>query len=157
MEVPHLIWLQLAQWFHRRHLKTHTHILCTPEHNSWDLFQMKNMGGGGEGGALKAKHYNIYIFFFFCGGGAFFNPVGSWLLWKLYHFLQVMVLLKNAVCSNGICWNEKKTVPIFGKWLSRKKWVMRVPWWWCWLISWPYRWWFSREVKSRRIHSTISR
>ena len=27
---------------------------------------------------------------------------------KMYNFLQVMVLLKNAVCSNGICWNEKK-------------------------------------------------
>ena len=26
----------------------------------------------------------------------------------MYNFLQVMVLLKNAVCSNGICWNEKK-------------------------------------------------
>ena len=24
------------------------------------------------------------------------------------NFLQVMVLLKNAVCSNGICWNGKK-------------------------------------------------
>ena len=39
---------------------------------------------------------------------------------KMYNFLQVMVLLKNAVCSNGICWNEKK-VPIFRRGLSRKK------------------------------------
>ena len=26
----------------------------------------------------------------------------------MYNFLQVMVLFKNAFCSNGICWNEKK-------------------------------------------------
>ena len=27
---------------------------------------------------------------------------------KIYNVLQVMVLLKNAVCSYRICWNEKK-------------------------------------------------
>ena len=47
--------------------------------------------------------------------------MGSWLFVKMYNFLQVMVILKNAVCSNGICWNEKKKVPIFRRGLSRKK------------------------------------
>ena len=67
---------------------------------------------GGWRGALKAKHYYIFV-----GEGAvvvvvfvvvfFFNPVGSgqWAVVKMYNFLQVMVLLKNAVSSNGICWN----------------------------------------------------
>ena len=32
---------------------------------------------------------------------------------KMYNFLQVMILLKNAVCSNGICWNEKKKKFLF--------------------------------------------
>ena len=69
------------------------------------------------GVALKAKHYIFvrgeegggggFFFFFF-----FFQSSGQLTIVKLYNFLQVMVLLKNAVCSNGICWNEKK-VPIF--------------------------------------------
>ena len=44
------------------------------------------------------------------GGGAvfFFQSSGQLAFVKMYNFLQVMVLLKNAVCSNGICWNEKK-------------------------------------------------
>ena len=44
---------------------------------------------------------------FFC---LFFFFQSSWQLaiMKMYNFLQVMVLLKNAVCSNWICWNEKK-------------------------------------------------
>ena len=94
------------------------------------------------------------------GGGAIFDfqSSGQLAFVKMYNFLQVMVILKIAVCSNGICWNEKKKVPIFKRGLSRKKKrVMRVPWWWCWLISWPYRWWFSQEVKSRQIQCTISR
>ena len=65
------------------------------------------MGGGGgfEGKALL----------YFCrGGGAvvvlvfFFQSSGQLAFVKMYNVLQVMVLLKNAVCSNGICWNEKK-------------------------------------------------
>ena len=51
----------------------------------------------------------FFLFFFFQFSGQL-----------AYNFLQVMVLLKNAVCSNGICWNEKK-VPIFRRGLSRKK------------------------------------
>ena len=39
---------------------------------------------------------------------------------KMYNFLQVMVLLKNAVCANGICWNENK-VHIFRRGLSKKR------------------------------------
>ena len=38
----------------------------------------------------------------------FFQSSGQLTFMKMYNFLQVMVLLKNAVCSNGICWNEKK-------------------------------------------------
>ena len=59
----------------------------------------KNMGaGGGEGrasggGALKAKHY-----IFVGGGGAvFFQSSGRLAFVKVYNFLQVVVLLKNAV------------------------------------------------------------
>ena len=64
----------------------------------------------GGGGALKAKHYYIFV-----GGGRavfcccfVFQSSGQLAFVKMYNFLQVMVLLKNAVCSNGICWNEKK-------------------------------------------------
>ena len=32
-----------------------------------------------------------------------------------------MALLKNAVCSSGICWNEKKKFLFFRKGLSRNK------------------------------------
>ena len=53
---------------------------------------------------MKAEHY-IYIFFFLI---LFFQSSGQVAFVKMYNFLQVMVLLKNAVCSNGICWNEKK-------------------------------------------------
>ena len=58
-------------------------------------------GGGVEGKAL------LYVY---GGGGAvfFFQSSGQLAFMKMYNFLQVMVLLKNAVCSNGICWNEKK-------------------------------------------------
>ena len=75
----------------------------------------------GGGASLKAQHY------IFVGGGIarlflflFFQSSGQLAFVKMYNFLQVMVLLKNAVCSNGICWNEKK-VPIFRRGLSRKK------------------------------------
>ena len=58
-------------------------------------------------GALTAKHYCIFVGF----GGAvfFFQSSGQLVFVKMYNFLQVMVRLKNAVCSNGICWNEKKS------------------------------------------------
>ena len=61
------------------------------------------------GGALKAKHY-----IFVGGRGAglvarlYFQSSGQVAFVKMYNFLQVMGLLENAVCSNGICWNEKK-------------------------------------------------
>ena len=38
----------------------------------------------------------------------FFQSSGQLAFVKMYNFLQVMVLLKNAICSNGICWNENK-------------------------------------------------
>ena len=71
---------------------------------------MKKIWVGWGRGALKAKHY-IFVrgwgwrgcFFFF-----FFQSSGQLAFVKMYNFLQVMVLLKNAVCPNGICWNEKK-------------------------------------------------
>ena len=75
---------------------------------------MRKYGGGGArkgGGALKAKHC-IFVrgrgwrgwFFLFL----FFQSSGQLTIVKMYNFLQVMVHLKNAVCSNGICSNEKK-------------------------------------------------
>ena len=53
----------------------------------------------GEGSGLVAR---LFFFLFF------FQSSGQVAFVKLYNFLQVMVLLENAVCSNGICWNEKK-------------------------------------------------
>ena len=59
-----------------------------------------------RGGELCRQSTTVFLW----GGG-----VGrrSYLLAfvEMYSFLQVMVILKtrkNAVCSNGICWNEKK-------------------------------------------------
>ena len=49
----------------------------------------------------------------------FFQSSGQLAFVKMFNFLQVIVLLKNVVCSNGICWNEKQ-VPIFRRGLSRK-------------------------------------
>ena len=54
--------------------------------------------GEGDGEAV------FFFFFFF-----FFQSSGQLAFVKMYDFLQVMVLLKNAVCPNGICWNEKKS------------------------------------------------
>ena len=76
---------------------------------------MKKYGAGG--GAFEGK--TLY----FCGGGGreggcgwgvrlllfFFSIQWQLVFVKMYNFLQVMVLLKNAVCSNGICWNEKNS------------------------------------------------
>ena len=39
----------------------------------------------------------------------FFQSSGQLAFVKMYNFLQVMVVLKNAICSNWICWNEKKS------------------------------------------------
>ena len=74
---------------------------------------MKKYGGGGGGrrgaGALKAKHY-IFVWGGSGDGGAIYIYIYFFFLAfvKMYNFLQVMVLLKNAVSSNGICWNEKQ-------------------------------------------------
>ena len=38
----------------------------------------------------------------------FFQSSGQLAFVKMYNFLQVMVLPKNAVCSNGIRWIEKR-------------------------------------------------
>ena len=91
---------------------THTHILAHQNTTAESCSRWKNVEGGG---ALKAKHYifvgrggggvaGLYFFFFFF----FFQSSEQLAFMKMYNFLQVMVLLKNAVCSNGICWNEKK-------------------------------------------------
>ena len=102
--VPHEIWLQLAQWFQRRYLKTHTHththILAHQNTTAESCSRWNNVGF--EGKVL-----------YFCGAGEwgaffFFQSSGQLAFVKMYNFLQVMILLKNAVCSNGICWNEKK-------------------------------------------------
>ena len=56
------------------------------------------LGGEQSGGGA-----GLFFFFFF------FQSSGQLAFVKMYNFLQVMVLLKIAVCSNGICWNEKKS------------------------------------------------
>ena len=73
------------------------------------------------GRALKAKHFYIFVegggaVFF---GGEGFQSRGQLAFVKMYNFLQVTVLLKNPVCSNGICGNEKNVL-IFRRGLSRK-------------------------------------
>ena len=52
----------------------------------------------------------------------FLQSCGQLVFVKMYNFLQVMVLLKNAVCSNGICWNNnKKKSSYFWKSALQKK------------------------------------
>ena len=51
-------------------------------------------GGGGGGGVFEGKAL------YFCGGGGavfFFQSSGRLAVVKMYNFLQVVVLLKNAV------------------------------------------------------------
>ena len=74
---------------------------CTPEHNIWELFQMKTYGdwwGGGGAVSLKAKHYIFVgvagLFFFF-----FSNPVGGWLLWKCIIFCKWWSFSKMQLCA----------------------------------------------------------
>ena len=78
---------------------------CTPEHNNWELFQMKikygdgGAGGGSGVGGLKAKYY-----IFVGGGGAVFfslfsNPVGGWLLWKFIIFCRWWSFSKVQFCG----------------------------------------------------------
>ena len=52
----------------------------------------------------------LFFFFFllFCFVFLIFHSSGQLAFVEMYNFLQVVVLLKNAVCSNGICWNKKK-------------------------------------------------
>ena len=49
---------------------------------------------------------------YFCGGWRgcffFFQSSGQLAFVEMCNFLQVMVLLKNEVCSNGFCWKKKK-------------------------------------------------
>ena len=75
-------------------------------------------GGGGEGEWVALLLF-IYIYCCCCFFVLFFQSSGQLAFVKIYNFLPVMVLLKNAVCSYGISWNEKK-VPIFRRGLSRK-------------------------------------
>ena len=77
---------------------------------------MKKFGGGFEGKALYfwrglggVGGGAVFSFFFFFLLLLFFQSSEQLAFVKMYNFLQVMVLLKNAVCSNGICWNEKKS------------------------------------------------
>ena len=148
-------WLQLALWFQRRYLKTHTH---THTHTFLHTRkqQLRVVPDKKRGGGRELWRQSTTIFLWGVAGLFFFQSSWQLAFVKMYNFLKVMVLFKNAVCSNGICWNEKMF--IFLEEALKKKWVMLVPWWWWfWLISWPYRWLFSREVKSRRIHFTVSR
>ena len=68
------------------------------------------------GGTLKAEHY-----IFEGGGFFFFKSSGQLTFVKMHILLQVMVLLKNAVCSNGIRWNEKKKFLFLEEGSSEKK------------------------------------
>ena len=65
---------------------------------------MKKYGGGG-----LWRQSTIFLWGGGGGGGGafFFQSSGQLAFVKMYNFLQVVVFLKNAVCSNGICWNEK--------------------------------------------------
>ena len=105
-----------------KHTHTCTHTFFAHQNTTAEsCSRWKNMGGGGlwrqstifwgEGGWQGCLFVFLFLFFHFSGQLAFV---------KMYNFLQVMVVLKNAVCSNGICWNEKKN-PIFIRGLSRKK------------------------------------
>ena len=94
------------------HTHTHTHSLHTRTQQLRVVPDEQILGGGGRGFEGKALY--------FCGGGVggddeavfccccFFQSSGQLAFVKMYNFLQVMVLRKNTVCSNGICWNEKK-------------------------------------------------
>ena len=93
-------------------------------------------GGGGVAGrgVGGGEAVFFFFFFFFCFFVVvlFFQSSGQLAFVKMYNFLQVMVLLKNAVYSNGICWNEKKKFLFLEDGSpEEKKRVMRVPWWWC--------------------------
>ena len=151
MEDPHENWLQLAQWFQRRYLKTHTHTHTQPEtflHTRTQQLRVfpdeKIWGGGGGWGAWRQS-----TIFLLWGGGEVADHLA---------FVKILIFCRWWSFSKIQDLLELKEVPIFRRGLSRKKKrIMRVPWWWCWLISWPYRWWFSREVKSRRIHCIISK
>ena len=62
----------------------------------------------GGGGGWRGYFVFCYCFFFVVVVVVVFQFSGQLAFVKMYNFLQVMVLLKNAVCSNGICWNEEK-------------------------------------------------
>ena len=92
---------------------THTHTFFATRTQQRRVVPDEQYGVGGGGFQGKALY--------FCGGGGggeavfflfffsfLFQSSGQLAFVKMYNFLQVMVLLKNAVCSNGICWNEKK-------------------------------------------------
>ena len=55
--------------------------------------------GGGEVGLCWQS---TSLFVCVCGGGGA-QSSGQLAFMEMYNFLQVMVLLKNAVCSNGFC------------------------------------------------------
>ena len=86
---------------------------------------------GGKG-VWRGCFILFYLFIYF------FNPMGSWILWKCIIFCRWWSFSKMQFVQMGSVGMRKKRVPIFRRGLSREKWVMRVPWWWCWLISWPY-------------------
>ena len=79
-------------------------------------------GCGLGGGSLKVKHY-----IFVCVCGSFLQSSGQLAFVKMYTFLQVM----DAVCSNGICWNEKKKFLFLEEGSPEKKMSYVSAWWWC--------------------------
>ena len=104
------------------HTHTHTHIFLYTRTQQLRVVPDKKKYGGGRGLEGKALYFGGRggsggaVFFFVL----FFQFSGQLAFVKMYNFLQVMGRLKNAVCSNGICWKEKQ-VPIFRRGLSRKK------------------------------------
>ena len=105
-------------WKHT-HTHTHTHIYILAHQNTTaeSCSRWQNVEGGeggfegealyfcevGEGGRGVAGIFFLLLFFFLFLSSEHLAFV------KMYNFLQVMVLLKHAVCSNGICWNKKKS------------------------------------------------
>ena len=144
----------------------HTHILAHQNTTAESCSRWK-VGGAGGGGALKAMNSYIFVggagdvffflfFFFFFFLFFFIISEGSWLLWKCILFYRWWSTKMQFVQMESV-WMIKKILFLEEGSPEKKKWVTWEPWWWCWLISWPYRWWSSREVKSRRLHCTISR
>ena len=108
---------------------------CTPEHNSWEFVSGEKYRGCGVGRGVGGLWRQSTIYF--CRGWRgcfFFNPVGGWLLWNCIIFCRWWSFSKMQFCG----------YPLF-------KWDLLE-----WKNDEQTKSRFSRQVKSRRIHCTIS-